>query len=312
MILTVTLNPSVDRTVILNGLALHDTNRIVRTEIDAGGKGINLSRMALRLGANTIAAGFLGGDEGAYIRMRLDREGVPYRFVEISGDTRVNINIEDGSESPPTTLNELGPTIEQNEWKQFEALLDQLAQKAAWVCMGGSIPPGLDSSVYAEIAERARMAGARVCVDADGTAMKQALEHKPNMIKPNRDEAERLLGKPITSIDDAVWAAKEIWEAGTEYAMVSMGSDGAILACSDGVFVATPPDIEAVSTIGSGDSLIGGFLSALAAGAGAKDALKLGVAAGTATALSNGSEIGSAAEVHRLLPHVACIEVSKA
>lgn len=309
MILTITLNPSVDRTVVLDGLDIHDTNRIVRTEIDAGGKGINLSRIAVRLGTRTVAAGFLGGDEGSYIRSRLDREGVSYRFVEIAGNTRVNINIEDGSELPPTTLNERGPTISPGEWHMLEDLVSLLAPKAQWVCVGGSIPPGLDSSVYSAIVDMAKGAGAKVCVDADGDSMKLALDRKPNLVKPNRDEAERLLGRPIQSLDEALWAAGQLVSMGIEYAMVSLGSDGAVLAFDSEVYSATPPDVEAVSTIGSGDSLIGGFLSGLTSGATVEDALKLGVAAGTATALSDGAEIGKAEDVYRLLPNVRCERV---
>lgn len=306
MILTVTLNPSVDRTVILNGLQLHDTNRIVRTEIDAGGKGINLSRIALRLGARTVATGFLGGDEGAYIRMRLDRDGVPYRFAETAGDTRVNINIEDGSEAPPTTLNEHGPTISAAEGQLLEDLLVALAPKAQWVCMGGSIPPGLDQSVYAALTDLAKGAGAKVCVDADGDAMKLALERQPNLIKPNRDEAERLLGRSLKSANEAANAAFDLRRKGIEYAMISLGSEGAVLACEEGVFLAVPPDVQAVSTIGSGDSLLGGFIASLISGAPVEQALMVGIASGTATALSNGAEIGRAEDIQRLLPHVRC------
>lgn len=292
MILSITLNPSVDRTVFLDGLKVHDTNRIARTETDAGGKGVNLSRVAHELGAATTSLAFAGGGSGAYIERVLQSDGVPCRFVPVQGETRINISIEDGSGQPPTTLNEKGPTIHPEEWEKLRLIAVELGRKASWTTMGGSIPPGLGAESYRELAMLLRPLGTRLCIDCDGEAMKHALSIVPDAIKPNRQEAERLLGRKIAKRDDALGAADEWHRQGVGYAMVSLGAEGAVLACAEGRFVGTPPRLESKSTIGSGDSLLGAFFAMLERGAPAADALRWGMAAGAATALTDGSDIG--------------------
>lgn len=304
MILTITLNPSVDRTVFVDGLKPHDTNRVLRTEVDAGGKGVNLSRIAAELSAPTCCTGYLGGGGGAFIKSVLLREEVPFDFVNISGETRLNVSVEDGSGEPPTTLNERGPMIQPGEWAQLLDKLESLAKRAEWICMGGSIPRGLDDGCYRDLANRIKAWGKPVCVDADGDAMKLALGTQPELIKPNQDEAARLLGRPIDSIAEAMDAARSLHLQGVRYAMISLGAEGAALACNDGVFRAVPPKIEPKSTIGSGDSLLGGFLAMLVQGAPTEEAFRWGNAAGAATALTDGASIGRLETIRDLVGKV--------
>lgn len=304
MILTITLNPSVDRTVFVDGLKAHDTNRVLRTEVDAGGKGVNLSRIAAELGAATCCTGFLGGGGGAFIKSVLLREEVRFDFVNISGETRLNVSIEDGSGEPPTTLNERGPMVQPGEWAQLLEKLETLAKQADWICMGGSIPRGLDESCYRDLANRIKAWGKPVCVDADGEPMKLALGTQPELIKPNRDEAARLLGRPIESRADALDVARSLHAQGIRYAMISLGAEGAVLACSEGAFQAVPPSIQPKSTIGSGDSLLGGFLAMQVQGAPVEEAFRWGNAAGAATALTDGASIGRLETIRELVGKV--------
>lgn len=300
MILSVTLNPSVDHTLLTNGLHLHDTNRVQRTETDAGGKGLNLSRIVTELGGETVATGFLGGGSGAYIQHRLDEEGVPHRFVAIRGVTRTNINIEAG-DGPPTTLNERGPEISPEEWAGMKALVTELAPRAGWVTFGGSLPPGIGTDAWVELVRLVRsVSGARVLVDADGESMQLALAEKPDLMKPNAAEAGRLVGFAVEGDASAIEAARQLQGRTGGDVIVSRGAAGAVLATAEGCWIAPGIPVEVRSTIGSGDSMLGGYLSVLDRSGGPAEALAMGLAAGAATAMSDGTAIGLRADMDRL------------
>lgn len=304
MILTVTLSPCIDQTLFVDGLRPFDTNRVLRIETDAGGKGINLARVAAELGADSVATGFLGGGPGAFIKKVLDTQGVVQEFVEIEGDTRTNFSVEDGSGQPPTTFNSKAPPVSPVEYDRLVARVTELAQSANWVTFGGSLPTGVSVEAYYELGGIIKKAGKRLLVDADGEAMRRALDAKPHLIKPNSREAGRLLGRSVESVDDAVFAAEELRQylEPDGACLVSLGSDGAVIASADGTYIGRPIEVEAVSTIGSGDSMLGGMLAAFERGAPIVDAFKLGLAAGAATAATDGSEIARKPVVESLLP----------
>lgn len=301
MILSVTLNPAVDHALFVDGLKIGDTNRVVRNEIDAGGKGINLSRVAVELGAMSVATGFLGGGTGAFIRKVMNLQGVLHDFVEVDGETRTNFSVEDGTGSPPTTFNEQGPTIEADCWEKLQNKVRHYATRSHWVALGGSLPRGIPLDAYRVLVEIAQEAGAMVVLDADGEPMKHGILARPNLIKPNMKEAGRLLGEPVETVDAALHAAAVLGEA-HDIVIVSCGDKGAAMACSEGVFRGTTPQVIAKSTIASGDSLVGGFLAALEAGLDIETAFRWGLAAGAATATTDGAEIARRPVFERLLP----------
>lgn len=302
MLLSVTLNPAVDQQIFVNGLKLGDTNRVIRTEVDAGGKGVNLSRVFAELGGETIATGFIGGNPGAIIRRVLDFQGCGDHFVEIDGETRINVSVEDESGNPPTTFNERGPTISAHEWNALKVKVHDLSQRASWMCMGGSLPPGLDAGAYRELAE---LVACKVMVDADGEPAKQAMHASPDFVKPNRPEAERFLGRELPTTEHVVAAALEIRSQMKPNAIVviSRGEDGAVLACADGVLVGESAPVEAKSTIGSGDSFSAGMLWAMEDGQSIEEAFRWGLAAGAATATTNGMEIAHRKVIELLHRH---------
>jgi 1-phosphofructokinase len=306
MILTVTLNPSVDRTLFVEGLRQHDSNRVLRCETDAGGKGVNASRMAARLGHGTCATGFLAGGTGAYVRRRLDDEGVQHEFVEVSGETRSNVSVEDGSGEPPTTFNERGAPVDGLDFEQLAEVLARRAAGARLAVLAGSLPPGSAPETYATIGSLLRSAGLLVAIDADGEPMKAAMALPPDLLKPNAAEASRLLGRAVDTPEDAVAAARTLSDqmvsAGSQVAVaaVSMGADGAALASPGGAWWGEAVPVEARSTIGSGDSMVAGIVGALANGGTPEEALRWGLAAGAATALSDGADIGRREDALRL------------
>lgn len=302
MILSVTLNPCVDHVLFVDQLLVGDTNRIVRTETDAGGKGVNLSRVVAELGGKTTATGFLGGGPGAYVRKVLDLQGVDHDFVDINLDTRMNFSVEQSSGTPPTTLNDKGPKIHESEWYALVEHVRTYSSKASWVALGGSLPPGVPPDAFAILTTIARSEGAKVLLDADGEPMKLGMQAKPSMIKPNSKEAARLLDRPIETTEAAIEAARELLMLGLEIAIISRGADGAVLASGNDVWIGYTPEVEVKSTIGSGDSLLGGFLYGLVSNLGLEKAFSLGLASGAATAATDGSEIARKPVIDRLLP----------
>ncbi len=297
MIFSVTLNPAIDFTLYVEGLKPHDTNRVRRREVDAGGKGLNLSRVAVELGAESVASGFIGGGPGGFIRQVLDRQGVKHDFVETDGETRTNFSVEDGSGKPPTTFNAKGVAVSEAEWSEVCRKNAHWTKEAAWTALGGSLPPGVPVEAWRVLGEQAKLNRSNLLIDADGDAMRHAMEAAPDLIKPNRNEAERLLDRSLPDQSAVVEAAQDLVHllrvkgADSPIAIISMGSNGAVLAGQDQLLFAPAIEVEAKSTIGSGDSLLGGFLCALEKGEDLATALTWGSAAGAATATTDGTEI---------------------
>lgn len=302
MILSVTLNPCVDHALFVKQLCLGDTNRVLRTETDAGGKGVNLSRVVAELGGRTVATGFLGGGSGAYVRKALDAQGVLHDFVETADDTRMNFSVEDDSCAPPTTFNEPGPAITANEWEDLQKHVARYAASAWWIAMGGSLPPGVPIDAFAQLCRIAHEAGSKVLLDADGEPARRGMAAGPDFIKPNAKEAGRLLDRTITTLDEARDAALELHKRGPAIVVLSRGADGAVLAHDGVVCSGTSPTVAVKSTIGSGDSLLGGMLWAMGESKSMEEAFSWGLAAGAATAATDGSEIARRPVVLELLP----------
>lgn len=309
MILTVTLNPSVDHALFVDKLCVNDTNRVRCTERDAGGKGINVARVAAELGASVFATGFLGGGPGAYIRNVLDTQNVKHDFVEVAGETRINFSVEDESCTPPTTFNEPGPTITVENFEDLRAHCRQLSQFASWVCVGGSLPPGAPPHALKILMQDCATSTCSIVLDADGEALKHGMSANPSFIKPNTKEAGRFVGRELHTDEDCIQAAQELYEhlkrkgpRRDPIVVISRGEIGAVVATGGQLLVGHTPQVKVNSTIGSGDSLIGGMLWAIEEGKSMEEALRWGMAAGAATAMTGGSEIARKPVILELFP----------
>lgn len=256
MIITVSMNPAIDKTVEIGKLIPGGLNRIRKVEYDAGGKGINVSKTIRELGGESIATGFLGGNAGKTIENVLNEKKIRNDFVWVEGETRTNTKVfEENGEV--TELNEPGPVIGEEEMK---ALMDKLAGYAneeALFILAGSIPSGVDKHVYAEITRLVHAKGGKVLLDADGELFRNSLAASPDMIKPNRVELEEYAGIDYRASDEEVLGlARELLGKGMETVAVSMGKSGAMLV-RKGYEVKCPAlSVKAHSTVGAGDAMV--------------------------------------------------------
>lgn len=270
MIVTVTPNPSLDRTYEVPSLDRGEVLRATGDRVDPGGKGVNVSRAVAAAGRRTVAVLPLGGPEGALLRRILAEQGIEAAGVEIGGRTRVNISVAE-PDGTLTKINAAGPHLTPAE---SEALLDAVRTRSAgadWVACCGSLPRGLAPSWYAELVARAHRAGARIALDTSGPSLLAALRERPDVVKPNAEELAQAVGRPLSTIGDAVKAADELREMGAVAVLASLGADGQLLVDGTGTYYGraevAPGAVR--SNVGAGDASLAGFLAAGGTGAAA-------------------------------------------
>jgi 1-phosphofructokinase family hexose kinase len=303
-IVTLTLNPAIDQAISVEQVVMGGLNRCLVDSLDPGGKGVNASRVIARLGHETVALGLVGGVTGGMLRTRLDAEGVTHAFDEVDGLTRINVMVLERALTRRTRLYLPGPQVGPTALARIHERLAAL-ESGTVVILGGSIPPGIGHDVYRELTRRLTARGVDVLVDASGAAFAAVLDARPALVKPNVEEAEELLGRPLRSDDEVLEAAREIRDRGPERVVISQGAEGAIGVDAVGAWKAVAPRVVARSTVGSGDSMMAGLAIALADGQGLVEGLRLGTAAGAATAMVPGTQLCAPDEVSRLLGEVA-------
>ncbi len=265
MILTVTMNASVDITYVMDHLDTDGVNRVTHVAKTAGGKGLNVSRVLHQAGQELMAGGLIGGTTGAYIRRALEKQGIPCRFLETRTESRNNISIIHGSHN--MEILEQGNPVAEEDLKAFSALYEELLKEADTIAISGSLPPGIPEDYYGLMAEAGKRLGRKVLLDTSGKALKAALASpvKPFLIKPNEKEAEELTGRTVCPEDTA--GLKEMLLSPVfediPWVMISLGAGGAITKCHDRILLARVPAVRAVNPIGSGDSVIAGLAMGL-------------------------------------------------
>ena len=310
MIATITLNPSLDRTVIVDGLKVNESNRWTSVHHYAGGKGIDVSRAIHEMGGQTIAYGFIGGDEGRTLEVKLDEEGVPFSFTPIEQETRVNFIIADTRASQQTIINAPGPHISKRELARFLKKLRGIYPSPELMVASGSVPPGVPIDIYYTIVQEAKSHRVRTILDSAGQWLEEGIKAKPYLIKPNIREAEELLRTELPTEEAITKAVLNLIEMGVEIAVISRGEDGIIAATRDGMFKAVPPPVKVRSAVGAGDCTIAGLALKLARGEPLIEACRLAVAMGTAAVLTPGTELCHRADVEKLLPQIKVSKVS--
>ncbi len=265
MILTITLNPSVDIAYQLDTFHLDTVNRVEKVQKTAGGKGLNVTRVLKQVGEDVVATGFIGGEIGSYVKKQLTRNDIKNSFVEIGNETRNCIAVlHDGQQ---TEILEQGPTIQEHEALNFIEHLEIILNNVEVVVISGSLPKGLASNYYVEIVELCKQCDVAVVLDCSGEALKKVLEsqQKPTVIKPNTEELSQLIGKNIT---DDIQELKSVLSGqlfqGIEWIVVSLGAKGAFAKHNDKFYRVKIPKINVINPVGSGDSTVAGIAASLA------------------------------------------------
>lgn len=303
MIYTITLNPALDRTLWINEIREDVSNRIVREESYAGGKGIDVSKVLTALGIENRALGFIAGFAGRQLVAQLIRDGTSCNFIPVSGETRINIVIHEMNTGRQIILNSSGPKIKPFELLEITDVIKRI-EDPEFFSIGGSLPPGAHPEIYRKIIETARLRGARVVLDVDREALRVGIGGKPDVIKPNIHELSSLVGRKLEKRGDILEAAREINRRGVEIVLVSMGPRGILLVSDGNVYQAVPPKVEVVNTIGAGDSSVAGFIYGQVSGKSLSESLILATAAGTATTLRVGTALAQKRDVEEIAHQV--------
>jgi 6-phosphofructokinase 2 len=283
LILTLTINPAIDRTITADRLVFEDRGYILDRSEAAGGRGINASQVIHAFGGKTVAVLTAGGATGERIEKLLTGLGFPSDIVHVRADSRTNLTISD-QHGLTVKLNERGAPLEASELKEIKKKVEARLPKTQWLMICGSIQPGVPPHYYCEIIEMAKGYGVKTLLDTDGDALQHALEAKPTVIMPNQHEAERLLSRALITRGQCLEAVNVMQAMGPECVILSLGARGAIGSSPEGVFEALPPRIEALCPIGAGDALGAAFAWSMEKKKSFSEALRWGVATGTAAA----------------------------
>lgn len=302
MITTVCLNPSFDKTVEVDALAPGQVNRIRTSRTDVGGKGVNVAVVARRLQMEAQVIGLAGEDGVSRIRTALDAEGVQHAFLPVEGAVRVNTKVVSLDGSGVTELNEPGPVVSAEDLAGFFALAREKAAASDAVVITGSLPPGCPAGTYRELIRA--LSGTRCILDVGGNELLLGLEAKPFLVKPNHHELAAALRTELRTMEDIRRGARSLMDAGAQNVVVSLGKDGAMYVGPEGAFYAPEIPVEVHSTVGAGDALVGGLLYGLTKSGSMREAFRSGVAAGTASVMTEGTQLVVPDDFHRLLGQV--------
>jgi len=304
MIYTLTLNPAIDRELTVAEVQFDAVLSAVKSQVDFGGKGFNVSRLLRSLGMPSTALGFVGGRTGDRLKHGLQALDIGTDFVSIPSETRTNISIVTPEHDHYIKVNEKGPLVD--EPKQRE-LLDKIASIAAagdWWVLAGSLPPGVPDSFYAQIIEILDVHQAISILDTTGESLRLGCEAKPFLVKPNAEETQKLTGLPVDTVSQIAVAAMELRKMGAQNVVISLGKKGALLQTPECSCLIHSPKIKEKNPIGAGDSMVGGLVWALSQGYPLKESLGWGAASGAATASMSGTEVGSRTLIEELFQQV--------
>lgn len=281
MIVTLTTNPSLDRTLTLDALRRGEVNRATASTVEPGGKGVNVTRALVTHGTPSTAVLPVGGASGRLLTILLGEDDTPYAPVTIDGVLRVNTTVVE-PDGTTTKLNETGPSLTSHEADALLAEVEKLLVPGGWLAVCGSLAPGLPADFCGTAVQRARAGGAHTAVDCSGPALRQAADARPDLIAPNRVELADLVGARLDTIGQVRGAATELVRSGIPMVITSLGRDGALLVTADRALHARATPVRPVSTVGAGDSLLAGVLHSLDRDPDLEQALTTGVRWGTA------------------------------
>jgi len=304
MIYTITLNPALDLEFTIRSIQYDQVLRAEQVRADCGGKGFNIARALTEWGVPSVALGLVGGKTGERLHDELGKLGVRTDFSWIGGETRINIAIITSPAGKYIKVNQPGPEVTAREIGELLEKVRALASPDGLWAITGSLPPGVEPQIYAEIIQVVQSAGGKALLDADGDTLVQACQAKPFLVKPNALEASQVSGVELLSLRDVREAARFFHQMGVELVLITMGEQGAALSDGVNVWWAAPPSVNISSPIGAGDAALAGFIWGLSQGERLERALKLAVASGTASASLPGTAIAGREPVLKIAGEV--------
>lgn len=308
-ILCVNANAAIDKTLIIKNYRLDAIHRPERVLSLPGGKGCNCARALKNLGGIPVVTGWVGGFAGQWIQDALQHEGIETRFVETGFESRECISVLDPENHTLTEIYERGDAVPAARIDEFRERIRGMMHEFAVVTLSGSLPPGVPRGFYADLIDMARAAQVAVFLDSSGEFLRHGIARKPTLVKPNRAEVEELLGRELKTRADFANAARELARRYATHAVISLGADGAVAADGKNVWYAQPPQLEIVSAVGSGDSMLGGMAYAFTQNFSFGEMLRYGVAAGAANALHLGAGIFTRADFENVLRAVELLSI---
>lgn len=290
MVITVTLNPAIDKTIYLEKLSINKVNRAKKVRYDIGGKGINVSKVLKELDVDSICTGFLGGVLEDEFKSQLDFKKIGYDFVSVEDGVRTNLKVIDETASSNTDINEPGPIIKKHELQAFLKKFTELCKRDDIVVLAGKVSDSLPSDIYKQLALIASKKGAKVIIDAEKGLLAEGIKAKPYAIKPNREELQSLVGSHLVNQADIIAAGKSIINQGVELVLISLGSEGSLLITKDNILHQPGFDVQVKSTVGAGDAMVAALVYGLLNRTSNEKTLALAHACGTATVTLEGTE----------------------
>ena len=304
LIVTLTVNPAIDRTITVDRLAFEDRAYILSTDDTPGGRGINASSVIHSFGGKTRAILPAGGNCGTSFQESIEKFGFPVTVVPIQREVRTNLTVTD-RHGLTVKLNERGPSISKSELAAIEKAVRAHLHGADWLMLCGSLPPGVPAEFYAKLIRASQKAGVQTLLDTDGEALRAGLQAQPSIVSPNQEEAERLLDTALITRSHTLEAVERMHTMGAQSVVLSLGSRGAIGLLGGRLLEAVPPRVEVLCPIGAGDAMSAAFLWALENGEPEENALRWGVAAGTASAMQPGMNFAGLSATREMYGRIA-------
>lgn len=303
-IVTVTLNPAIDRTLHLANFTLGQVNRVDSERTDPGGKGVNVAKVIKALEHSVLVTGFLGTNNANVFQDYFQKENIDNQFVKTPGDNRVNIKIVDTEKDLVSELNFAGITPSAADLDQLQTTLRKLAEHHKWFVLSGSLPPTVPTDIYAQYITMLHEYNCNVILDTSGAALAAGIAAHPYAVKPNLPELSQLMNSPMDSDQKILEAIKHLLNQGISKVAISLGGDGSLVADCNQILRAKAPIVPVCSTVGAGDAFVAGFSVGQARSLSLADSVRLASAAAGAAVALPGTQAGSLIEVNKLIPKV--------
>lgn len=304
MVITVTLNPAMDKTVSVDEFSLGKVNRVNGIRYDIGGKGINVSKVLKNFNIQSKCTGFLGGIWLSKFKSELEDRGIDNNFIEINENTRTNVKVVDHVNKVYTDINEAGPVISERDLADFIDNFKALCNKGDIVVLSGGVSPNIPKDIYKTLIQIVKEREAFAVLDAEGELLKYGIEAKPDIIKPNEHEFEMLLNRQLKTREQLIEAAEEILNEGIKEILISLGEKGALYITKDGNYYGKGLKVPVKSTVGAGDSTVAALIYGKIKNFDNKDTLKFAIASGGASVSLEGTEACELQQVEELLKRV--------